>query len=316
MEYRLLGGTGISVSRLCFGSLTVGPLQANLDEEAASDILVRAIELGVNFVDTAELYRTMPIIRRAMQKTGTRDLVVGTKSYAFSAETAEKSLRKALLELDRDYVDLFLIHEQESDLTLKGHWEAIEWFIRRKEIGDIRATGISTHHVAAASAFLKYPELDVIHPLVNRSGLGIQDGTADDMVAVLKAAKASGRGIYGMKPLGGGNLIASAEDCLNYVLDLDCLDSIALGMRYADEVDANVAFFDRRRFPDALQESLRTKTRRLMVHDWCTKCGNCIPKCSAGALSLGEKTVEVDSAKCILCGYCSAACPEFCLKVI
>lgn len=316
MEQRLLGGTGISVSRLCFGGLTIGPLQADLSPEAGAAVLARAIEQGVNFVDTAELYGTMPMIRRAMHSTGKKDLVVATKSYAYSTETAEKSVQKALKELNRDYVDIFLLHEQESPLTLKGHWEAVEALIRLKEKGHIRAVGLSTHYVAAVKAALRVPEIEVIHPLINMQGLGIQDGTAAQMLEQLEAARALGKGIYGMKPLGGGNLIARAAECLRWALDQDCLDAVALGMQYPEEVDANVAFFETGSFPPAAAEALQHRSRRLMIHDWCHGCGACVDKCKSQALSLREGRAQVDAARCVLCGYCSAVCPNLCIKVI
>lgn len=316
MEKRILGGTGISVSRLCFGALTIGPLQANLTLENGADIIARAIEKGVNFIDTAELYGTLPMIRRAMFNTGKKDLVIATKSYAYSVETAEKSLKKALKEINRDYVDIFLLHEQESDLTLKGHWEAVEYLIRMKEAGHIRAVGLSTHYIAAVKAANKVPEIEILHPLINVRGLGIQDGSAEEMIGHLKTAKASGKGIYGMKPLGGGNLIPHAAECLKWALGQDCLDSIALGMQYPEEVDANIAFFETGSFPESSTTALQSRKRRLLIHDWCCRCGSCVDRCKSHALILGEKKAEVDVEKCILCGYCSAACPSLCIKVI
>ena len=316
MGQRLLGGTGISVSRLCFGSLTIGPLQANLSLEEGANVIAHAIEKGVNFIDTAEIYGTMPMIRRAMFQTGKKDFVVATKSYAFSIETAEKSLKKALKELNRDYVDLFLIHEQESDLTLKGHWEAIEYLIRMKEAGHVRAVGISTHYIAAVKAANRHPEIEVIHPLINMQGLGIQDGTVSEMLAQLQMAKENGKGIYGMKPLGGGNLISSAAQCLSWAIAQESLDSIAVGMQYPEEVDANTAFFETGEFPDSSAAALHEKPRRLMIHDWCHGCGACVERCKNQALGLKDGKAYVMSERCVLCGYCSAACPNLCIKVI
>ena len=58
MEYRELGDTGILVSRVCFGSLTLGPLCANLSLAEGRDLLLEAFKLGVTFIDSAEQYRT------------------------------------------------------------------------------------------------------------------------------------------------------------------------------------------------------------------------------------------------------------------
>ena len=57
MEHRNLGGTDIKVSRLCFGSLTISPLQAGLSIDEGADVILSAMDMGVNFLDTAEFYR-------------------------------------------------------------------------------------------------------------------------------------------------------------------------------------------------------------------------------------------------------------------
>jgi aryl-alcohol dehydrogenase-like predicted oxidoreductase len=67
MEKRKLGKTEIEVSRLCFGGLTVGPLQANLPLMQGADVIREAFERGVNFIDTAELYETYPYIKEALK---------------------------------------------------------------------------------------------------------------------------------------------------------------------------------------------------------------------------------------------------------
>ena len=68
MQYVSLGNTGLTVSRLCFGGLIIGPLQANLPAGQGADVIVEALRLGVNFIDTAELYETYPHIREAIKR--------------------------------------------------------------------------------------------------------------------------------------------------------------------------------------------------------------------------------------------------------
>ena len=90
MEYRKLGQTGIEVSRLCFGSLTIGPLQKNKTLEESRPIIEAALEAGINFFDTADLYNCYPYLRQALEIK--KDLVICTKSYDYSAEGVAKSL--------------------------------------------------------------------------------------------------------------------------------------------------------------------------------------------------------------------------------
>ncbi|WP_432665302.1 aldo/keto reductase [Wukongibacter baidiensis] len=316
MEYNILGKSDIRVSKLCFGALTIGPLQANLSVDEGSRVINEAIDRGVNFIDTAQLYKTYPYIKRALRSDNAKDIVVATKSYAYSSDTAEESLKEAMDELNRDYIDIFLLHEQENEYTLKGHYEALKYFIKMKEKGFIRAVGISTHTVAAVKAALKFDEIDVIHPLINKNGLGIMDGTAEDMIEALKEAKAINKGIYGMKPLGGGNLLSSIDECFDFVLNLPFLDSIAVGMQRTEEVVANVLRFNGEKIPEEILNQLSRENRKLHIDFWCKKCGNCVEACGSKALKIKDDKLVVDREKCVLCGYCSSYCPEFCIKVV
>lgn len=315
MEYRILGRTGISVSRICFGSLTVGPLQAALPLEQGAQVLCRAIEGGVNFVDTAQLYETYPYIRRAMERTGKWDMVVASKTYAYARQLAVEAVEQARRELNRDVVDLFLLHEQESVHTLDGHREALEYLLECKQRGILRGVGASMHHIAAVDGAIE-KELDVVHPLINRQGLGIVDGSRERMEGAIRRAHDSGIGVYAMKALGGGNLFHSAAECLGYVLGLPYVDSVAIGMQSVEEVDANIGFWETCRFTPAQRQVLAGKTRRLHIDDWCEGCGSCVKVCGQGALAVKEDRAVCDHSRCVLCGYCAAACSAWAIKVV
>ena len=317
MEKRLLGRTGIEVSRLCFGALTIGPLQRNLPLEEGARLIRLAIDEGVNFIDTAELYRTYPYIKRAIKGIPSDQVVIATKSYAATAREMEKSLKTALTSLKRDYIDIFLLHEQESYFTLKGHEEALFYLIKAKEKGYVRAVGISTHYVAGVRAGMMHASVDVIHPLINYRGIGIADGTVSDMVEAISEAYLMGKGIYGMKPLGGGHLGGDYQKAFDFVLGLKELSAIAVGMKSEVEVIANIKYFQKQEIGGKIEENLKKLSKKLHVENWCQGCGRCIEVCSQKALTLGVKgKVQVDSKKCIFCGYCGASCPHFAIKVI
>ncbi|MCG0276402.1 MAG: aldo/keto reductase [Thermosediminibacteraceae bacterium] len=315
MQYTSLGKTGILVSRLCFGTLTLGPLQANFSAEKGADLICRAVEFGVNFLDTAEFYQNYPHIRLAIKKSG-KDLVIATKSYAFTYEGMKESVEKARKALDRDIIDIFMLHEQESRLTLKGHREALEYLIEAKEKGIIRATGVSTHTVEVVLAASEMDEIDVIHPIVNYRGIGIKDGTVDDMINAIKKAYDKGKGIYGMKCLGGGNLIREKKKAFKFVLGLPYLHSIAVGMKSEHEVIANVLTFEGKDVPEEVEKCISSAKRRLIIENWCEGCGRCVRRCGFKALFLEKGKAAVNSERCTLCGYCGGVCPEFCIKVV
>ena len=316
MLYRNLGRTGIKVSRLCFGALTVGPLQKNLSIKEGARVIRRALAEGVNFIDTAELYDNYPYIKEALGRN-TGETVLVSKCYAYTAACMRESLEKALRALGRDYIDIFMLHEQESILTIQGHWEALEYLLQAKAKGLVRAVGISTHHVAGVLGAAQTPEIDVIHPLLNVSGLGIRDGTLAEMRQAISQAHAAGKGLYAMKALGGGHLLRQTEAAFGYVLSMPELASVAVGMSSEDEVVYNARFFSGQPVEPSLRDKVSRRPRRLLIEDWCQGCGACVTGCHAGALSLGaDGQARVERDKCVLCGYCGARCPEFCIKVI
>lgn len=310
-----LGKTGISVSRMCFGTLTLGPLQANLPLDEGAEILAHAIRRGVNFCDTAQLYETYPYIERAMRLTKKYDLIIATKTYAYTKKLAAEAVEQARKGLNRDYIDIFMLHEQESAHTLEGHREALEYLLECKQKGIISAVGASMHHVAAVYGAAQ-KDLDVIHPLLNVQGIGIVDGTREEMEAAVKLAHSQGIGVYGMKALGGGNLFKRASECLEYALSLDFMDCVAIGMQSVDEVDANIRFFEDGAFPKETQEILAAKQRRLHIDAWCEGCGKCAGKCAQNAIAVRDGIAVCEHDKCVLCGYCGAVCPAWAIKVV
>lgn len=316
LEYRYLGQTGLLVSRLCFGSLTIAPMQASLSVQKGGRLLEAAFAMGVNFLDTAESYDNYGHIRWALERGWSQKVHIATKSYAVTAAEMQQSLERALRELGRDYIDIFLLHEQESSLTLRGHAAALDYLVRAKERGLVRAVGISTHHVAGVRAGALHPQVDVIHPLINQHGWGIVDGTIEDMLEAVKFAASLGKGLYGMKALAGGHLYRDPATAFQFVLALPELAGIAVGMQNKAELDANLLHFTGQVVPPELVVMLGRQERSLSIADWCVGCGNCVVACPSQALAIDAGRASVDLSRCVLCGYCSRACPNFCLKVI
>jgi len=315
MEYRNLGNTGISVSRMCFGALTVGPLQANLSVQEGAAIIRYALDKGINFIDTAKLYETYPYLKLALVGWD-KPVVIATKSYDYTWEGMKKSVEAARQELGRDYVDIFMLHEQESELTLAGHRPALEYLQEAKVQGLIRAIGVSTHTVEVVRAAAKKPEIEVIHAIVNIKGLGISDGTPEEMDEALKFAYNQDKGIYGMKPLGGGNLISQSDKALSYAFGHPYLHSVAVGCRMTEELDYNLAILAGDEPLQMLSDKLKGVQRKLHIEEWCQGCGSCVAKCPFGLMQIVNERAVVKEDRCVLCGYCGAGCPQFAIKVI
>ncbi|KLU66443.1 ferredoxin [Desulfosporosinus acididurans] len=308
-----LGSWGPLVSEICFGSLAISPLQGRVTEAQGVDVLKYALERGINWIDTAEIYDNYGQIAQAVKNYPQVRII--SKSYAVTEQDLRKSLEKARSELNRDVLDFFLLHEQESALTLKGHSRAWEELLRAKEKGLVRWIGISTHAVDGVRAGALQPGLDVIHPIINYQGLGIIDGTLDDMLQALSFAAEIGVGIYAMKVFGGGHLSQDPQKAIDFIKKVPGIQAMALGMSSPDEVDYNLLLVSGQEVPQALREKVKHKPRKLYIADWCEGCGRCQEACPQNALHI-EKTAVVDQEACVLCGYCGRVCPHFCLKIV
>lgn len=316
MDYLMLGNSGLRVSKICFGALTIGPSQKNLSIKDGSRIIAHAIDLGINFFDTAKTYGTYPHLRQALADCTGNNVIIASKSHAFTWEGMRADVEECLSALGRDHVEIFLLHEQETRLTLKGHRPALEYLMSAKKAGLIGAIGISSHAVEAVEAAAEMEEIDIIHPLINKRGIGIIDGTTEAMLLAIKKAAAAGKGIYSMKPLGGGLLIPQAHEALQWVLDNPDIHAVAVGMQSEAEVEANVAWAENRVPEQKIIEALSTFPRRLLISDWCEGCGACVRRCSSQAINIVAGQAQVDPDKCRLCGYCAPECKEFCIKIV
>jgi len=314
VEYAALGNTGLEVSRFCFGTLPMGPLQSGLDSRECRRLLEAAWELGVNFFDTADLYQTYPHLEAALSRHP--GAVVASKSYAHDARTMARDLERALRELGRDVVDIFLLHEQESVLTLSGHREALDCLLEQKARGRVRAVGVSTHVVEVVEAAGAMAELDVIHPLINLAGIGIQGGGRADMEAAIARAARAGKGVYTMKALAGGHLYGRAREALRYAAELTGVSAVAVGVKSVAELEVDIAWLLGYDPPARQVAAAAGQARSLLIEEWCRGCGACAASCSHRALSVEAGRARADLGKCVLCGYCAAACAQFCIKVV
>ncbi len=158
MEKITLGSSGLTVSRICLGGLSFGRVNENghrwlLDQEASTAMIAHALDMGVNFIDTANKYAdgsSEEFIGKALKDIGVpRDRVVlGTKVY-FNATTPEHLTRKAIFSeieaslrrLQTDYVDLYQVHRFDYDTPVEETMEALDALVRA---GKVRAIGASS----------------------------------------------------------------------------------------------------------------------------------------------------------------------------
>ena len=311
-----IGTTGLAVTELCHGTLILGHLQANLTPEEGAVAIRKSFQMGVNFYDTAKGYQTYPHLALGLQGIDRDQVVITSKSHSRSYDEMKADIEECLRELSLEQVGIFQLHQVSSLDDLDSRSGALDCLVEYNNRGVVRAIGSSTHTVAGLRALNGEPAIDVVFPVLNQRGLGIIDGTLEEMLDELKRSKEKGKFVYAMKPLGGGHLYQEVEESFSFLRQLPTCDAIAVGMKDDAEIEMNVAIFNDEPLTDSLTERVHTVERKLIVYDMCTVCGLCVSECDQSALTLGEAKAEVDMLKCILCGYCADVCPEYVIRVV
>lgn len=153
MEYTKLGNSGIEVSRLCLGCMSFGDPASKmhawtLDPDQSEAIIRHALDLGINFFDTANCYSagtSEEYLGRAIKRNVARDKVVlASKVYfnegALSAKAIEREIEGTLRRLGTDYLDLYIIHRFDYDTPVEETMEALHKLVKA---GKVRALGAS-----------------------------------------------------------------------------------------------------------------------------------------------------------------------------
>lgn len=311
MKINKLGNSGLQVTEVGFGVLTVGRTQMDLPVEEGAAVLRYALECGIDFLDTAEYYETYPYIKKAL-KGSNFDPVIASKSLGLSYGEMKHAIEEARAALDRDVIEIFLLHEVRNDPDFQnraGAWECLQ---DAKAKGLIKAAGLSTHHVDVAVKASNIKEADVLFPLINFRSLGIRNGsdpgTKEEMAASIKKAADAGIGVFAMKVFGGGNLTGHYLEAIDYVRRLDGVSSMMIGFGAPHEIDRIIEVMDGTIDPGYVPD-ISKKRIRIDQGD-CEGCGACIKRCPNHAIFKNPHGLaEVDHRICLTCGYCAPVCP-------
>jgi len=311
-----LGRTDLQVSRLVYGSLPLGPLQADLSPEEGGELIRYAIDSGVNVLDTAELYGTYQHISEGLKQAQNKVHII-SKTHSATAKEARTHVETALKQMNLNKLDVVHIHGARLANPFVERADVLSELKKMQQEGMIDFLGLSTHYICAVRLAADHPDIDVIHPLINRDGMGILDGTAAQMAEAIAYAAAKDKGIYGMKALAGGNLIKEARDCFKYVLDLPGMHALAVGMLSKDEIRGNLELIESGYADETLWQKLEKRKRKIQIMEqFCKGCGDCVSACTNNAIYLESGKAKIKREACILCGYCAAACPEFMIRVV
>ncbi|MDS0260065.1 aldo/keto reductase [Haloarcula sp. S1CR25-12] len=189
MEYTTLGSTGIEVSKICLGCMSFGSgREWMLDEGESRDLIDRAIELGVNFFDTANVYsagESEAILGDVLADYDRDEQVVATKvrfpgasdhrnATGLSRKTVEQELSNSLSRLGMDTVDLYQIHRWDEDTPIETTLRALDDAVSRGQVRHIGASSMWAHqfqralHVSDREGLARFETMQDLYHLAYR----------------------------------------------------------------------------------------------------------------------------------------------------
>ncbi len=223
MEYTQLGRTGLKVSRLCLGTMNFGP---QTDEKDSFAIMDKALELGFNFFDTANVYGwktgegvTENILGRWFAQGGGRreKVVLATKVYGrmgdwpntsrLSALHIRQACEQSLQRLQTDHIDLYQMHHVDRDTPWEEIWQAMEVLVQQGKVIYAGSSNFAGWHIARAQESAKSRRF---MGLVSEQSLyNLKDRMVE--LEVLPACQSYGIGVIPWSPLGAGILGGALE---------------------------------------------------------------------------------------------------------
>lgn len=317
MEYRILGKTGLKISRMGFGGI---PIQ-KIDEEGTRKLLHEMMEMGVNYIDSARGY-TVSEQYIGYGLEGIRDkFVLATKSMSRTKEAMAADIETSLGNFRTDYIDLYQVHNpsmEQLDQVI-GEGGALEALMEAKAAGKIGHIGLTAHSTAVFERALGLDWVETImfpYNIVEQQGAELIHKCAEKNI-----------GFIDMKPLAGG-AIEDATLALRYVCSNPDVTVVIPGMAEVRELEQNLAACSNTE--PLVDEELKAmdKVREQLGTDFCRRCNYCAP-CTVGInipsvflfagylqrYDLADwakdrySTLKVKASACIGCGKCEPRCP-------
>ena len=318
MNKVVLGKTGIEVVRLGFGGI---PIQ-RLSEAQAIEVVLHALNKGMDFIDTSRVYTTSEHrIGKALKETDKRP-VIATKSFNRLADGIQKDVETSLRELQIDYIDIYQCHGISSDeeyRLITSPAGAVSGLLKAKEQGLIGHLGITSHSLDLLEKILDDGLFETI--MVCFSFL---EPAAKEKVI----PKALGKqvGILAMKPFSGG-VIPTPEVALKWIFSFPDILVLA-GVEEKKFIDQNWQIFQGSYDLSAEENETIQNLSREFDKKFCRRCDYCLP-CQAeipiqfvlGLRSMVGRmgpailqspmfqNMSEKAASCTLCGECMERCP-------
>ncbi len=244
-----LGKTGLVVQRLALGTGSHGGNQSSDMTRMGLENWVKmaryAHERGMTFYDAADLYGSHRNVKEILKEVPREKAIllskIWTRPEKWNSDTPAKTIDRFRTETGSDYFDILLLHCMTNAKWQEEKKPYIEALSEAKQKGIIKTLGVSCHNFEALKLAVEDPWVDVILARINPEGL-VMDASSDEVMAVLKKAHDSGKGIIGMKIFGEGKMTEESrrEQSLKYVIGSKNVDCMTIGMTTVEQIDEAV----------------------------------------------------------------------------
>jgi 1-deoxyxylulose-5-phosphate synthase len=228
-----LGPMKIELSRMAQGTGSYGfggssNQTRKLGLEGLANLLEAGFDQGITFWESADQYGSHPHLKLGLSRVPREKVTVLTKTHASTEQEMKADLDRYRQELGTDYIDIVLLHAlTDTDWPAKNKG-AMEYLAQAREQGKVGTHGVSCHSIGALKTAAKTDWVQVDQARINPASV-FMDGSPDEVLPVLRQMKAAGKGVIGMKILGAGQLRGRVDECLQYALNLDCVDCFTIG---------------------------------------------------------------------------------------
>jgi len=244
-----LGKTGIKTTLLGMGTGYSGyNRSSNITRAGVAESVIRAAwERGIRFFDCADSYGTHPFTQAALKGIPREKYILGTKMWVTAGGIPEKERPDSAIAVDRfrkelntDYIDLVQLHCMTTGEWSDEQKRFMDGLENLKAKNIIRAHGLSVHSFDALKVASEHPWVDVIHVRINPFGEAMDQRDPLLVVPVIEKFHKSGKGVIGMKLIGGGKLKddpQKIDESLKFVLGLGTVDMIIVGFEKPEQID-------------------------------------------------------------------------------
>ncbi|MCX8037126.1 MAG: aldo/keto reductase [Candidatus Sumerlaeia bacterium] len=237
-----LGKTGVKMTPIAMGTGTVGYKKSSNQTRAGQESfnrLTRAyLDAGLNFLDTADLYGSMPFFKIALEGVPRDKVVIMSKVWGDDGKQAQADLERFLKELGTDYIDIVLTHCATTADWYSKRAGVRETLSKAKEKGMIRALGVSWHGMAPLLTMPDAEWGDLFLVRINHKGVKMDSERPQEVEPILKKLHDKGKFVMAMKVIGEGTIKDSAEidASVRYVLGLGTIDAMTIGFEKPEQI--------------------------------------------------------------------------------